>query len=481
MLNNKVKQGGINMEKYIVNSKMPGFKSVDINSTDLKIPGDILVVIADEELNDKLALYYTRLKEILARGLRVVLIDVGGKCTSFFPLASLLICYNSYDVYMIQSMDILTASYMERLLARTPSYDEVESFVDSKIVNISELDTLIIGIESLVNENNTEGFKTFLSQHMPSLENMVTTVDYLKKQAELTNSKELVAKLTSLKDEVKSLEEKVDEFKERCNKLRDEKFTLNQALNDNKKEIDALRAQAKEFEETSVSTPTIKSYNEIKTSLINCKVQIVLYFKEVSYIPYMNTFIKILPELIRIRKDSNNNTRKVKTIIYDSNTEIFNCYKDLIIANSEYFVNNKDNCVSKLAKFVATEPNPIILTDILQHEPAYDVIIVYDRMHKQTDVVSGNNVYKFYVMNSLSDLQNCRELLKINSTQRIFTRPEVNIDTPFKLPRIPDYNVPGATPARKMTSYNKIKTSNGDNLINKLFEEIRLNQVLARK
>ena len=469
------------MEKYIVNSKMPGFKSVDIESTDLKIPGDVLVVIADEELNDKLALYYIRLKEILARGLRVVLIDIGGKCTSFFPLASLLICYNAYDIYMIQSMDILTASYMERLLNREPSYDEVESFVDSKAVNISELDTLIIGIESLVNENNPDGFKTFLSQHMPSLENMVTTIDYLKKQAELANSKELVNKLTSLKSEVTSLEEKVAEFRERCNKLRDEKFVLNQTLNDNKKEIDTLRAQAKEFEEASTSTTTIKSYNEIKTSLINCKAQVILYFKEVSYIPYMNTLIKILPELIRIKKDANNNTRKVKTIIYDSNTEIFNCYKDLIIANSEYYVNNKDNCVSKLARFVATEPNPIILTDILQHEPAYDVVIVYDRMYKQTDIVSGNNVYKFHVMNSLSDLQNSKELLKINSTQRIFTRPEVNIDTPFKLARIPDYSVPGTTPARKMTSYNKLKTPDGEGLINKLFDEIRLNQVLARK
>lgn len=469
------------MEKFIVNSKMPGFKSVVIESNELVNPGDILVIIADDNINNQLSEYYTRTKEILAKGLRVVLLGVGEKCNTFFPLASLMMCYNAYDIYMLQSLDILSISYMDKLLNRKPTFEEVQSFIDPRVTNISDLDTLIIGIESLVSENNTDGLKVFLEQHMPSIENMLVTVEYLKKQAELTNSKELVNKLSSLKADMESLESKLDETKEKASKLREDKFALNSELSECKKEIDKLRAIAKEAESASGGPATIKAYPEIKTSLVNCKTQTIMYFKEVSYIPYMNSFIIALIELLKTKKDANGNTRRVKLLVYDSSTEIFNCYSTMNKVSSEEYVNNKDNYVAKSEKFVITDPNPVILTDILQYEPGYDVVIVYDRMHKLTDIVSGNNVYKFFVMNSLSDYTNSKDILHIANSQRIFTRPDVAIDTPFKIPRIPGFDANNVTASKRTVLYNKLKTMNNENLMGKLFEEARLNSNISKR
>ena len=470
------------MERYIVNSKMPGFTSVDIDDKSLLGRDKIILVIANEEIDDHLSKYYTSIKEILISGGRVMLIGVGDKSRAFLPLASLMVCYSAYDIYMVQTMDIVTVPYINSLIERKPSFEEVQSFIGGKVTAIGDIDTIILGIQSLVNDNNIDGFKVFLEQHMPSIESMMVTIDYLKKQAELTNSKELVTKLDGLKEKVTQLENKLEEAREKCNELRDSKIKLNNELGEYKKQIDVLRTRCEELESAPAGTRAIHSYNEVKTSLITCKTKTIIYFKEVSYIPYMNTLVNTLFELIKSR------TTKVKMIIYDSNTEMFNSYNRINNVSSVEYADKKDNYVAKAEKLVVTDPNPVIITDILQYDPGYDVVIVYDRMRKLTDVVSGNNVYKFFVINSLSDYNNIKDTLKITDEGRVFTRPEVAINTEFKIPRIADFPSSGqangdweAQKSRRIVLYSKIKTPKGKGLTMEFFETVRLKELFSRR
>lgn len=469
------------MEKYIVNSKMPGYTSVEITDDKLKQGNCLAVIILMDTTKEMLFDYYSTIRHIIINSGRVVLIGVGKDCNIFFPIATMMTQYCAYDIYMLDSLDILTSSYVERLLEREPSFEEVQSFIDGKITSYNDISTLIIGIEALVNENNIEGLKVFLEQHMPSIENMITTIEYLKKQDELSNSKELVTKLNKLKETVNDIEAKLKESKEKCSELRDSKFELNTQLEELKSEILNLKKRNSDLEDnSSTGTPVIKSYSEIRTSAINCKARLVIYFKEITYVPYMNSFVLALMELIKVRKNLNGTAMRVKLLIYDTATELFNSYSKMNTVNSVEFVNNRDNYVKLSEKFVITDPNPTILTEILQVTPEYDVVIVYDRMRKITDVVSGNNVYKFFVLNSSADYNNTKDILKISDTKSIITRQGSNIDTPFKLVTLPGFGGAGSSDSSRITKYNKMKTPDGTPIMKELFDRIRLNTIIKK-
>ena len=463
------------MNKYIVNSKMPGFQSVDIKADELREGNCLAVIVLQGTTKDMLYDYYIAVQNIIVHRGRVVLIGVGKDCEIFFPIATMMCSYKAYDIYRVESLDIVSAPYVNRLLERKPTYEEVQAFIDGGIVSYSDLSTLIIGIESLVSENNVEGLKVFLDQHMPSLESLITTIEHFKKESELANSKELVNRIQSLKDKLKDLEDKEDELKKKNNELKEEKLKVSKELVSFQKEVERLQTENQELADAGPGAPAIKTYSEIRTSSINCKARIVIYFKEITYIPYMNSFVLSLMELLKSRKNSKGAALRVKLLIYDTNTELFQCYPKLNIVSSAEFVNGRDNYVKKVEKFVITDPNPAILTEILEYSPEYEVVIVYDRMKKTTNVVSGNNVYKFFVLNSKEDFESIKGTLGIEGNQ-VITRPEVNIPGAFKLGTIPNYA--DGTPMSRIVKYNKLKTSQNQLLIGAIFEKIRLDSIL---
>ena len=92
--------------------------------------------------------------------------------------------------------------------------------------------------------------------------------------------------------------------------------------------------------------------------------------------------------------------------------------------DSAEFESNKQMLMQKTPKFVVTEPAPQILKDILQSmSPQFDVVIIYDRMRQAADLVEGNNVYKFWVVNSYNDYIQTKNLFKIDRTDTVITRP----------------------------------------------------------
>ena len=109
--------------------------------------------------------------------------------------------------------------------------------------------------------------------------------------------------------------------------------------------------------------------------------------------------------------------------------------------DSAAFESNKAVLLNKTPKFVVTEPAPQILKDILQSiNPQFDVLIIYDRMKHATDLVEGNNVYKFWVVNSFNDYNTTKNLFKIDRTDTIITRPASRIAPDvIDIPRIKAY------------------------------------------
>ena len=92
----------------------------------------------------------------------------------------------------------------------------------------------------------------------------------------------------------------------------------------------------------------------------------------------------------------------------------------------------------------------MIIEDVLTSDQAFDVVIIYDRMHTQNDVVEGNLVTKFYVINSKKDYESLKAQLKINDVSFIITDAanSLNISKEWKIigdrnfidiPTIPEY------------------------------------------
>ena len=71
--------------------------------------------------------------------------------------------------------------------------------------------------------------------------------------------------------------------------------------------------------------------------------------------------------------------------------------------------------------------------------PKFDVIIIYDRMRQQKDLITGNNVTKLYVINSNRDFEESQKMLGIKATDTIISGPESSIPNALDIKTIPGY------------------------------------------
>lgn len=463
------------MEKVIVNHSIMGFNRVNIECLP-KTKDCVVVVVIDEE-DYNLESYYNSVLDAIKRESRVILITKeGGNEIVGKALGCLMALYKCYDIYKVGSLGIVDYGYIDRLLNRKPTYDEIQSFIDPEITSYAEMSTIAIGIDSLVRDGNIEGLKTFLSQHLPSISSFVNTIDYMRKVVETSNGNELVKSLEDLKKSLEDREKKYDEIRKMYEKDKIKFDEVNKELELQSIQLKTALSKAEDLQSmASTGNPIIKSYSEINTSLIKCKAKIVLYFKEVTAVPYINSLVVNLMESIKLRK------LRVKLVVYDVKSNMNAIYKPLNIVSSTEYMSKRNMLVGTSEKFVVVEPNQIIIDDILKYSAnPYDVVIVYDRMKQLNDIVVGNNVTKFFVINSSKDFMEMQSALKIVDKSFIITNSASKIGKEvLDIPNIPDYK--GLTETAKLSRYNKLMTSiSGKPLIRTITEKARIESIINR-
>ena len=177
---------------------------------------------------------------------------------------------------------------------------------------------------------------------------------------------------------------------------------------------------------------------------------------------------------------------KCKLLIYDSQSELYKAYDPLTIFNGSEYINLKGTLISTTKQFVVSEPNPSILQDILMSDQCFDVVVIYDRMKGIKDIVSGNNVTKFFVMNSKHDYEKLKPVLKIPDTSNIITSigssigksKDGTIDKQLlDIPTISNYHM--ATDSAKTAKYIKLATSiNNTALIDTIIKKSRVDTLV---
>lgn len=425
--------------KYIVNESVMGCERVEI--TDEKLINDkdqLVYVVLNENTADASCLktYYNSIKAMLKNNVKVFIVMVAETSKIRGSICNLMQLFGNYNVYQVPDENFISSAYLDTLPERTVTYDEMAQYLQNDIVAYDDMDTVLQGVQECINRNDAEGLKTLIEGHLPTIEAAPTVFSQMKNSIDQANSGVLQDKIANIKAQLEEAnelnEKKQTEIRQRESTIDD----LNSSLKDARRQLTQTKADMEELKlQVQNAGPAIRSYQTVKTQLLKCKTEHIIYIKEISRIPYINSFVLMLQEMIKQFRYTS------KLLIYDNTSQAQVTYGNMQQVDSAAFESNKAVLLNKTPKFVVTEPAPQILKDILQSiNPQFDVLIIYDRMKQATDLVEGNNVYKFWVVNSFNDYNTTKNLFKIDRTDTIITRPASRIAPDvIDIPRIKAY------------------------------------------
>lgn len=416
-----------------------GCERVEI--TDEKLVNDkdqLVYVVLNESTADASCLktYYNSIKAMLKNNVKVFIVMVAETSKIRGSICNLMQLFGNYNVYQVPDENFISSAYLDTLPERTVTYDEMAQYLQNDIVAYDDMDTVLQGVQECINRNDAEGLKTLIEGHLPTIEAAPTVFSQMKNSIDQANSGVLQDKIANIKAQLEEAnelnEKKQTEIRQRESTIDD----LNSSLKDARRQLTQTKADMEELKlQVQNAGPAIRSYQTVKTQLLKCKTEHIIYIKEISRIPYINSFVLMLQEMIKQFRYTS------KLLIYDNTSQAQVTYGNMQQVDSAAFESNKAVLLNKTPKFVVTEPAPQILKDILQSiNPQFDVLIIYDRMKQATDLVEGNNVYKFWVVNSFNDYNTTKNLFKIDRTDTIITRPASRIAPDvIDIPRIKAY------------------------------------------
>lgn len=447
---------------------------IDINYKQLNSLCDSTVVLILGDMSEN-AVYsaYKALINLKNRGNNIFIISVGEINANVKKILALAVSKQVYGIFRADSTEDIDIEYLETLEGHGKStIVDIRNFIGEDVTYYAEIGDIINNIlELAMNDNDFElvkqvtnnaevlagcaHYNNFLigvhNRLAAELVSLNTKLEEAAGGAQLdVSSGADVEFVETLKNENIDLQKKISdisaELTEKTKALEENQEIIidikrsNMTLNEQNKELTARLNE---------KGPTISSYQKIslQSPMVKCRCKAVFYFKEVSYVRYVNSFILSMLKLMSVQQ------KRAKLVIYDSKSDFSVIYKPLnIIGTNEYMV-NRDRYLNSSPAFVVIEPNQVIIEDVLKQE--LDVLIIYDRMKLSKDIIEGNNVHKYWVVNSLAHIN----ALKPTGIMEKYciTRPNVLPGT-IGIAEIRDYRQ--ATDNGKLSKYCSLKNTN---------------------
>lgn len=466
------------MVKYIINGLVHGYEKATVDKFDAgEVKDSEIVVLVDKACDQKLGSYYKMVSKALKNNNRVILLGAKDDSKSFQTLASLMATFNAYDIYLLEDSDNLTVKKLELIESRVPTYSEVQTFIGGAVTAYADMTTILFGIQSLIDEGNEDKLREFLEEHLDSIENFTTSLNIMKKTCDVFNSTELIDEVNMIKDKETKLRNSLDEKSKLVAQIEKDRDDLKKSLESYKSANAKIQSQLDELKTDGSSDggAVIKNVKTIQTQLIDCKTKLIIYFREISYVAYVNSMVCHLMEMFE-----RSLKLKTKLMIYDDRVGIGGIYGNLTVVTGIDYASKKNELLSanKLKKFVVAEPNPAIMTDMLQSSECFDVVIVYDRLKTRAPLVAGNNVSEVFIANSSKEFKAAKDALKLTDSVTIITNRDSSIMIPienaehiFNIPSIEAYT--GATDSAKLSRYMKLVSANGKKLLTGIADETR--------
>lgn len=446
---------------YLVNAVVDGYKTLEITDKELEsCTNDTVILVLDEQSSNYLYNYYNAVRTLLINKNRLLLIMIGAESKIRKQLCMLAASYRNYDIYSVRSKDDIDSEYIETVLEREPTIEEVETFIGADITAYSEMNDILLSLCDKVSIKDIDKVTEIVYQNKDMIQCFPSLIDYMKKTIDNYN--------TGLDTKIAGLKEKAIELENSMSRMKLEVDGKSQELEAALAEIEGLKKESNEAKQRCIdleqqlnnSGPSIRTYSTVNTSLIKCRVKSILYFKEISSVRYINTFIVRMVEILeKIDK------LKVKLVIYDNNSP-YNCtYKPIPVINTGDYLMNKDTIINKHDKLVVVEPNKVILEDILTAD--YECVIVYDRLRQLEDLVTGNCVFKYWVIGSMYQIEKIESITKLDRS-KIITNVGACIDA-ISISEIPSFKA--MTASAKTSQYMQMQ--NLGNLKGKVIDIIK--------
>ena len=376
---------------------------------------------------------------------RIILIDTSEKEEHNNILKMLMVSYKAYDIYE-NSFENVSMEYISSIIDRKPGREEVITFIDPTMEAYSEATIVILELLEAVRERNIDNLIDVVESNIEIIQNSLQLIENLKiiverlydvesnienkNRHEAKIDTESMEELEKLKNRIKELERHEEEKKEAIDLLgvlREENTTLREEMVEKDRTMGIL-AESEKINKDKVqelqdslnkSEGVIKTYLEINTrNIAGCKTKIIVYFKEIAPIPFISSTIKNFVEVIRMTRKIN-----VRLLIYDNVSSFLASYQPIPVINSREYVSNKNTVVNILSSMVIIEPNQAILESILKSSNA-EIVVIYDRLKVDKDIVVGNIVFKYWILNSRREYSLFEKSQKIQK-ERIITRPGV--------------------------------------------------------
>ncbi len=456
---------------YSVNIDLDDYSKKSIEDTELDSLRDSTVIVKlDNESNAKLYEYYCTVKNLIVNNNKVVVLLDGDKSRIRKQICMLMVSYNKYDIYRLEDFSIVDNNYISTILNRNPGFEEVETFIDKDVASGGKVNELLTEISSNITKGNFEDNNKLLAENINIVESVVNTMDYMRQVTDASSQafNNTVGKLRA------DLKSKDAEIEEKEHTINDSKFKINQLKNSLTEANEEVSKYKKLANTASNTNAALIKYDTIDLLTRKVRVGSILYFKEISKLRYINTFVDTLVELL-----SGKERLRVKLLIYDNNSN-FNIYKPLNCVDARGYNEQKDLFLSDKMnkKVVVVEPASFILNDMVNCD--YDVLIIYDRLRMKDDLVKGAIVTKYYVVSSKNEFENLKNDSPNIPNSDIIGPPEIGNG----IIGIPEVDKKHLSTSKSLVQATYMRIENpcvkGQNIVNSIFERINVRELKNR-
>lgn len=328
------------------------------------------------------------------------------------------------SIMEVEDLMDVDEEYANAVFEYTVSVDELGYVLGEELGKFAELSLTDTTnpINSLV--NHLIETTIYNIQSSPSTENEVLSAESVELRERLAEAEEQIETLTNLKqtavDRVAQLSNKLEQSNKCVNEQALMIKTQKLDISDLTTKLEATTEKLDSFVKNAGGQVQSATYIEtnvdrLKGKMVNARARIdvdhVLYFKELTACTYINSFIVNFIQYIK-----NTKRRTVICLIYDRAE--FNRYKygKLKLLNGANF--QAGQSLKDQDIVVVTDAAPQILEDALITN---SIVIVYDRLGADKDIVVGRNVHKFAVVNSQKELIEVKRATGLTNEQFITT------------------------------------------------------------
>lgn len=406
----------------------------------LNIVNSDLVIIIDG--NNKIESYeaFKLMYKVVSNKNSVYIIGAGLEDEYAKNVFCLAMVKSLYNLYRVDSIEDVDSEYLDSIVGKQNTLKDVENYISEDVVFPEVIGEILLEIIDKCDDDDEA-----LLQYIKSKTDIIKNSVYYNECMRCLHDK-LTAEIYALREENDNMSKEYGEMKRSTQEKMDRIANLEGNIAEYKRDISALKQENESIvAQLNRSGPIVSNFQQIHTgTLPRSRTKNILYFKEISYVRYANSLIVNMLKMLGYTQAG----LKVRLLVFDNKNDFSIVYKPLPIVTLQDYLRNKDRLLS-LDAMVVVEPNHVIVEDILKMD--HDLLIIYDRLKLSKDIVHGNDVFKYWVINSKRNYESIKGDIK--DTKYVITRPGV-LNECIAIPEIEGYS--GISDSAKIYKYRAL-------------------------